>query len=217
MPICTCNSAQHQYSLRKCKFKPLWNTTPTVDVLSCSAMSDFLWPHGLQPTRLLHLWNFPDKNTGVGFHLLLQGMFLTKRSNPLLLDLLHWQADSLSLCHLQWLKISKTGITKCWKGCRTNIAGGNIKWNSWVKCLQFLIKSNHKPNLYPENSWGRWGSDTTERLHFHFSLSCVGEGNGNPLQCSCLQSPRDRGAWWAAVYGVAQSWTRLKWLSSSSK
>ena len=64
--------------------------------------------------------------------------------------------------------------------------------------------------------WGRWGSDTTERLHFHFSLSCIGEGNGNPLQCSCLENPRDGGAWWAAVYGVAQSWTRLKWLSSSS-
>ena len=62
----------------------------------------------------------------------------------------------------------------------------------------------------------RWGSDATERLHFHFSLSCVGEGNGNPLQCSCLENPRDRGAWWAAVYGVAQSRTRLKWLSSSS-
>ena len=58
--------------------------------------------------------------------------------------------------------------------------------------------------------------DTTERLHFHFSLSCTGEGNGNPLQCSCLENPRDRGAWWAAVYGVAQSWTRLKRLSSSS-
>ena len=55
-----------------------------------------------------------------------------------------------------------------------------------------------------------------ERLHFHFSLSCVGEGNGNPLQCSCLENPRDRGAWWAAVYGVAQSQTRLKRLSSSS-
>ena len=51
---------------------------------------------------------------------------------------------------------------------------------------------------------------TTERLHFHFSLSCRGEGNGNPLQCSCLENPRDGGAWWAAVYGVAQSWTRLK-------
>ena len=51
------------------------------------------------------------------------------------------------------------------------------------------------------------GSDTTEQLHFHFSLSCIGEGNGNPLQCSCLENPRDRGAWWAAVYGVAQSRT----------
>ena len=47
-------------------------------------------------------------------------------------------------------------------------------------------------------------------------LSCTGEGNGNPLRCSCLENPRDGGAWWAAVYGVAQSWTRLKWLSSSS-
>ena len=52
--------------------------------------------------------------------------------------------------------------------------------------------------------------------YFHFSLSCIGEGNGNPLQCSCLENPRDGGAWWAAVYGVAQSRTRLKWLSSSS-
>ena len=55
-----------------------------------------------------------------------------------------------------------------------------------------------------------------ERLHFHFSLSCTGEGNGSPLQCSCLENPRDGGAWWAAVYGVAQSRTRLKGLSSSS-
>ena len=51
------------------------------------------------------------------------------------------------------------------------------------------------------------GSDMTERLHFHFSLSCTGEGNGNPLQCSCLENPVDGGAWWAAVYVVAQSWT----------
>ena len=64
--------------------------------------------------------------------------------------------------------------------------------------------------------WGRRESDTTERLHFHFSLSCIGEGNGNPLQCSCLENPRDGGAWWAAAYGVAQSRTRLKRLSSSS-
>ena len=56
----------------------------------------------------------------------------------------------------------------------------------------------------------------TERLHCHFSLSCTGEGNGNPLQCSCLENLRDGGAWWAAIYGVAQSRTRLKRLSSSS-
>ena len=60
------------------------------------------------------------------------------------------------------------------------------------------------------SQWGRQELDRTERLHFHFSLSCTGEGNGNPLQYSCLENPRDRGAWWAAIYGIAQSWTRLK-------
>ena len=64
--------------------------------------------------------------------------------------------------------------------------------------------------------WGCYKSDMTERLHFHFSLSCIGAGNGNPLQCSCLENPGDGGAWWAAIYGVAQSRTRLKRLSSSS-
>ena len=59
-------------------------------------------------------------------------------------------------------------------------------------------------------SMGWQKSDTTERLHFHFSLSCIGEGSGNPLQCSCLENPREGGTWWAAVYGVAQSQTRLK-------
>ena len=68
----------------------------------------------------------------------------------------------------------------------------------------------------PCSPWGRKESDTTERLHFHFSLSCIGEGNGNPLQCSCLENPRDGRAWWASIYGVAQSRTRLKQLSSSS-
>ena len=64
--------------------------------------------------------------------------------------------------------------------------------------------------------WGHEELDTTERLPFHFSLSCIGEGSSNPLQCSCLENPRDGGAWWAAVYGVTQSRTRLKRLSSSS-
>ena len=65
--------------------------------------------------------------------------------------------------------------------------------------------------------WGHTELDMTERLHFHSSLSCIGKGNGNPLQCSCLENPRNGGAWWAAIYGVAQSQTRLKRLSSSSK
>ena len=65
-------------------------------------------------------------------------------------------------------------------------------------------------------SMGRWRSDRTKWLHFHFSLSCIGEGNGNPFQCSCLENPRGGVVWWAAVYGVTHSWTRLKWLSSSN-
>ena len=77
-------------------------------------------------------------------------------------------------------------------------------------------RSHGRRSLVGCSPWGREESDTIERLHFHFSLSCIGEGNGNPLQCSCLENPRDGGAWWAAIYGVAQSRTLLKRLSSSS-
>ena len=77
-------------------------------------------------------------------------------------------------------------------------------------------KSHGQRSLVGCSPWGREESDTTERLDFHFSLSCIREGNGNPLQCSCLENPRDGGPWWAAVYGVTQSRTRLKRLSSSS-
>ena len=77
-------------------------------------------------------------------------------------------------------------------------------------------KSHGRRSLVCCSPWSREKLDMTERLTFHFSLSCIGEGNGNPLQCSCLENPRDGGAWWAAIYGVAQSWTRLTWLSSSS-
>ena len=74
-------------------------------------------------------------------------------------------------------------------------------------------KSHGRRSLVDCSPRGLEESDTTEQLHFHFSLSCIGEGNGSPLQCSCLENPRDGGAWWAAVYGVAQSRTRLKQLS----
>ena len=85
-----------------------------------------------------------------------------------------------------------------WQPTPVLLTGGSHGWRSVVGC----------------SPWGRRESDMTERLHFHFSLSCIGEGNGNPLQCSYLDSPRDGGAWWAAIYGVSQSWTLLKWLSS---
>ena len=66
-------------------------------------------------------------------------------------------------------------------------------------------KSHGQRRLVGCSPWGCWELDTTEQLHFHFSLSCIGEGNGNSLQCSCLENPKDGGAWWAAVYGVAES------------
>ena len=87
-----------------------------------------------------------------------------------------------------------------WQPTPVLLPGKSHGWRSLVGC----------------SPWGCWESDMTERLHFHFSLSCIGEGNGNPLQCSCLENPRDGGAWWAAVSGVTQSWTQLKQLSSSS-
>ena len=77
-------------------------------------------------------------------------------------------------------------------------------------------RSHGQRSLVGCSPWGLEESDTTERLHFHLSLPLIGEGNGTPLQCSCLENPRDGGAWWAAVYGVAHSRTRLKRLSSSS-
>ena len=76
-------------------------------------------------------------------------------------------------------------------------------------------KSHGWRSLEVCSPWGHWGSDRTEQLHFHFSLSCIGEGNGNPLQYSCLENPRDGEAWWAAIYEVTQSWIQLKWLSNS--
>ena len=87
-----------------------------------------------------------------------------------------------------------------WQPTPVLLPGKSHGWRSLVVC----------------SPWGFEESDTTERLHFHFSPSCIGEGNGNPLQCSCLENPRFRGAWGAAIYGVTQSPTRLKRFSSSS-
>ena len=93
----------------------------------------------------------------------------------------------------------------------------SLRRRQWHTTPALLPGNSHgRRSLVGRSPWGCTESDTTERLHFHFSLSCTGEGNDNPLQCSCLENPRDRGAWWAAVYGVTQSRTRLKRLSNSS-
>ena len=104
------------------------------------------------------------------------------------------------------------GVTKS----RTQVSGFTFThWRrKWQPTPVFLPgKSHGQRSLAGCSPWGRWESDT-EQLHFQFSLSCIGEGNGNPLQCSSLENPRDGGAWWAAVYRVAESRTRLKRLSS---
>ena len=87
---------------------------------------------------------------------------------------------------------------------------------TYSSTLAWKIPWTEEPGrLQSMGSW-RVGHDWVKVLHFHFSFSCIGEGNGNPPQCSCLENPRDRGAWWAAVYGIAQCQTWLTWLSSSS-
>ena len=103
---------------------------------------------------------------------------------------------------------------------RKSMMGKN---STWQKLIHTRRRQWHPtPILLPGKSmdggtwWAAQESDTTEQLHFYFSLSCIGEGNGNPLQYSCLENPRDSGVWWAAVYGVSQSRTWQKWLSSSS-
>ena len=98
------------------------------------------------------------------------------------------------------ISITSDDWRRQWHPTPVLLPGNSHGWRSLVGC----------------SSWGREESDMTKQLHFHLSLSCIGERNGNPLQCSCLENPRDRGAWWAVVYGVAQSRTRLKRLSSTS-
>ena len=96
--------------------------------------------------------------------------------------------------------LRKLSQKRQWQSTPVLLPGKSHGWRSLVSC----------------SPWGREESDMTEQLHFQFSLSCIGEGNGNPLQCSCLENHRDWGAWWAGISGVTQSRTWLKRLSSSS-
>ena len=117
------------------------------------------------------------------------------------------------------LKINcgKINVTKTYH-CRQIILYHSAIWRRQWHPTPVLLpgKSHGWRSLVGCSPWGCEELDKTERLHLHFSLSCIGEGNGNPLQCSCRENPRDREAWWAAIYGVTQSRTQLKRLSSSS-
>ena len=109
-----------------------------------------------------------------------------------------------SLTHFEFIFVY--GVKKCSNFIHLHVA-------EWHTTPVLLPGNSHgRRNLAGCSPWDRLESDTTERLHFHFSLSCIGEGNGNPLQCSCLENPRDGGAWWAAVYGshrVGHNWSDL--------
>ena len=146
-----------------------------------------------------------------------------------------FQARILNWVDISFSMGSSQPRDQTWISC---IAGRYFTLDLPGKPLKYITTSNLRissalcwrrlwqptPVLLPGKSHGQrslvgcspWGCEYQTRLHFHFSLSCIGEGNGNPLQCSCLENPRDGGAWWAAVYEAVQSWTWLKWLSSSS-
>ena len=137
------------------------------------------------------MWSLQDSLHRVSCHLLIALCLLFQFGYILF----------LFSCLFSWAWISNTMLTRRqWQLTPGLLPGKSHGWRSLAGC----------------SPWSREELDMTEWLHFHFSLSCIGEGNGNPLQCSCLENPRDGRAWWAAVYGIAQSRTRLKQLSSSS-
>ena len=163
-------------------------------------MSDSVRPHRRQPTRLPRPWDSPGKNTGVGCHFLLQCMKGKSESDvaPLCLTLRNPMDCSLPGSSVQGIFHARV------------LEWGAIALSVYLPCLFsiFIVEKALAPTpaLLPGKSHGRrslvgcspWGhseSDTTERLHFHFSLSCIGEGNGTPLQYSCLENPMDGGAW----------------------
>ena len=173
-------------------------------------MSDSVGPHRRQPTRLPSPWDSPGKNTGVGCHFLLQCMKVKSESEV---------AQSCLTLATPWTAAHQAPLSagfsrqKYWSG--VTLPSPNVAWAfPYIFSLRFydtLVYKDRRrqwhstPVLLPGKShgrgslvgcrlWGRTESDTTERLHFHFSLSCIEEGNGNLLQCSCLENPRDSGA-----------------------
>ena len=164
--------------------------------LSQAVFSRFMYVVAYVSTAFF-LWQHPIVRT---YHILLI---------PQLVDI--WVVSAIAIVTQAVVNIHVLGFTWAhsfsslgytpWRG----IAGsyGYSQRRQWHPTPVLLPEKSHGwRSLEGCSPWGCWGSDTTERLHFHFSLSCIGEGNGNPLQCSCLENPRDGEAWWASVYGV---------------
>ena len=157
----------------------------TVSIVSPSICHEVTGPDAM----ILVFWMLSFKPT----FSLLTGVFLSKRNT---LESYHCYVWPVCLCF--WVIVTITSYI--------NLPNSNQRRRQWHPTpVRLPGKSHGRRSLEGCSPWGCWGSDTTERLHFHFSLSCIGEGNGNPLQCSCLENPRDGGAFWDAVSGVTQS------------
>ena len=119
----------------------------------------------------------------------------------------YWKECSINVCIYFGTKVQFQSSVSLLSFCLRFIYC--LKWRrQWQPTPVFLLGKSHGwRSLVGCSPWGCRELNTTERLHFHFSLSCIGEGNGSPLQCSCLENPREGGSWWTAIYGVAQSWT----------
>ena len=158
-------------------------------------------PHRRQPTRLPHPWDSPGKNTGVGCHFLLQCMKVKSESEvaqscPTLSDPMDCSLPGSSVHGIFQARVLE------WVAIAFSRRHKRRRFDPWVKKIPWSRKWQPTPVLLPGKSqgrrslvgcrpWGRKDSDMTERLHFHFSFSYIGEGNGNPLQFSCLENPRD--------------------------
>ena len=209
-------------------------------------MSDPVRPHRRQPTRLPGSWDSPGKNNGVGCHFLLQCMKVKSEIAQSFLTLATpWTAayqapPSMKFSRQEYwngMPLQPAGTSQIRDPTLFSCIGRQSPYRLATReILIYLVQCNvkalekamalHSSTLAWKIPWreepsrlqsmGSLESDMTERLHFHFSFSCIGERNGNPLQCPCLENPRDSGAWWAVVSGVAQTRTRLSDLAAAA-
>ena len=150
------------------------------------------------------------------WHMILPGQDVPEKAMAALSSVLAWRIPGTEEPRgLQSMGSQRVGHN--WATSLSIFTSMHWRWKWQPTPVLLPGESQGQRSLVGCRLWGCTESDTTEQLHFHFSLSCTEDGSGNPLQCSCLENPRDGGAWWIAIDGVTQSRTRLKWLSSSSK